>query len=59
MRFCRAREETVGLMEIDKEATMADTKQLGDEDLVILNVHRTGSAYSARTSIGRASCVHY
>ena len=40
------RDETVDLMEIDREGTMADTKKLSEEDLMILDVRRTGSAWN-------------
>ena len=46
MRSCGTREEAVDLIEIDKEATMADTRKLSEKDLLILDVLRTGSAWN-------------
>ena len=36
----------MGLYEIDKEATKGKTKDMSDEDLLILNMMRTGSAWN-------------
>ena len=56
IRACGTREETVGLMEIDKEATTADKKKLSEEDRLILDVHQTGSAWNRTAAYWAGQC---
>ena len=56
IRACDTRGETMDLAEIDKEVTMADTKKLSDEDLLIRNVHRTGSSWNRSAAYWAGQC---
>ena len=56
MRSCGTREEAVDLIEIDKEATMADTRKLSEKDLLILDVLRTGSAWNRTAAYWAGQC---
>ena len=46
----------MNLAEIDKDVTMADTKKISEEDLLILNVHRTGSSWNRSAAYWAGQC---